>query len=379
MMSSRRCRRAGPGSRHTPRYFCCWPFTSWLTRSSVRNPVHRGGKGLAGPLLDQGPLIPGTLIISTCFIANLSTYFQLVPPAQVRSLNVKHSPSPRISLAIFLGKVALPRKHMGSHQAITSPSALGYTWGSKGMAGSALHPLCPSQARAVTLLPKTVQEAAEDTLVRATIRVSDQYIHVPTARLAPSVRATRHTQQPRTQGLSGLPDLGENSEQGRLEGLALPTRQLGSHQGPGSGTGRKLLSHLWGTELGDVYPDSVGNGISTPGLSSLCSCLPLCPVWGILLRTKGMEAGARALQPGMQVWDGKESRSSSRGTRVLQLAGAMFLLPGRGEWSTDIYLDPRKGKNSKGGARERAQGAESNFCTQEGQIQFDSPWCAKHH
>lgn len=126
-------------------------------------------------------------------------------------------------------------------------------------------------------------------------------------------------------------------------------------QGPGSETGKKLLSHLWGTELGDVHPDSVGNGISPPALNSLCSCLPLCPVWGILLRTKGLEAGARALQPGMQVWDGKESRSSSRGTRVLQLAGTMFLLPGREEWSTDIYLDRRKGKNSKGGKRKSSR------------------------
>lgn len=38
MMSSLRWRWPGPGSRHTPRYFFCSPFSSWLTRSSVRNP-----------------------------------------------------------------------------------------------------------------------------------------------------------------------------------------------------------------------------------------------------------------------------------------------------------------------------------------------------
>lgn len=38
MMSSRRCRWPGPGSRHTPMYFFCSPFSSWLTRSSVRKP-----------------------------------------------------------------------------------------------------------------------------------------------------------------------------------------------------------------------------------------------------------------------------------------------------------------------------------------------------
>lgn len=38
MISSLRWRRLGPGKRHTPMYFFCSPFSSWLTRSSVRNP-----------------------------------------------------------------------------------------------------------------------------------------------------------------------------------------------------------------------------------------------------------------------------------------------------------------------------------------------------
>lgn len=37
-MSSLRWRWPGPGRRQTPMYFFCSPFSSWLTRSSVKNP-----------------------------------------------------------------------------------------------------------------------------------------------------------------------------------------------------------------------------------------------------------------------------------------------------------------------------------------------------
>lgn len=97
-------------------------------------------------------------------------------------------------------------------------------------------PSCSPGGGAYTLLPEAVQEAAEDALVRAAIRVGEQHVHITTGGLSPSVGTTCHTQQPGVEGLSCFPDLGEDSEEDEGCGPSLsqePTHPLGSKPIPG--------------------------------------------------------------------------------------------------------------------------------------------------
>lgn len=51
------------------------------------------------------------------------------------------------------------------------------------------------------MLPKAVEEWAEDALVGPAVGVSNKYIYIPTGHLPSTERATGHTQQPRVEGL----------------------------------------------------------------------------------------------------------------------------------------------------------------------------------
>lgn len=81
----------------------------------------------------------------------------------------------------------------------------------------------------LTAPAEAVEQLAEHPTVRLPIWVSDQYIHIPTSGLPPTVGATGNTHEARLQGQGSLSDLRERGMRSQRPASSCPF-----HQGKGS-------------------------------------------------------------------------------------------------------------------------------------------------
>lgn len=89
---------------------------------------------------------------------------------------------------LFPAVALAPGERWSSHGAASPASCLEMGTLRLSRLGATLPlPTCSPRGGAYTLLPEAVQEAAEDALVRAAIRVGEQHIHITTGCLSPSV------------------------------------------------------------------------------------------------------------------------------------------------------------------------------------------------